>query len=102
MAAAVVQASDAFRVLAHPGRMRLALALCGSEASTSDLASILGRQRAYIWRHLAVLRRLGLVDCRRAGRHTVYRLADAQLCAMLATAQLVAADLSADRPGRRR
>lgn len=102
MAEPVERASEVFRALAHPGRLRLALALCRGEACTRDLASLLDQPPAYVSRHLAALRHLGLVDCRRAGRRVVYRLSDPQLCAMLATAQLVAGGLSADRPGRRR
>jgi DNA-binding transcriptional ArsR family regulator len=87
---AVQQASQVFRVLAHPARLRLALALCnGEEVCVRDLASIIGRPPPYVSQHLAVLRRVGIVGCRRQGPHVLYRLIDPQLCAMLATAQLV-------------
>ncbi len=102
MAEQVEHASEVFKALAHPGRLRLALALCAGEARTRDLAALLGQPPAWVSRQLATLRRLGLVECRRAGRSALYRLSDPQLCAMLATAQHVASGLAADRPGRQR
>ncbi len=88
MASREEQACEAFRVLAQPVRLRLVLALCRGEACPRDLAAFVGRPVPYVSQQLAVLRRAGLVACRREGPHVCYRMAAPQLCAMLAAMQL--------------
>lgn len=65
------------RALADPGRVRLVLALRGRELCLCQLAEWLGLSASTVSRHLAQLRRAGLVEARREGRWTWFRRVDA-------------------------
>jgi ArsR family transcriptional regulator len=68
--------STLFGGFADPTRLRL-LALLGrrKELCVCDLCAVLGESQPKVSRHLAVLRRAGLVDVRREGRWKHYALA---------------------------
>lgn len=64
-----------FSALSDPSRRRLLEALAARDsASLSELAAELPVTRQAVSKHLAALSRSGLVDARRAGRETRYRL----------------------------
>jgi DNA-binding transcriptional ArsR family regulator len=66
--------SDVFAALADPTRRHLVEALADREATATELAAGLPVTRQAVAKHLASLRDAGLVDARRAGRETRYRL----------------------------
>ena len=71
---------DVFRAVADPTRRAILEALSGAqELSVTALATPLGVSVPALSRHLAVLRRAGLVEERAAGRHRMYRLHAAPL-----------------------
>ena len=66
--------TDVFSALADPSRRRLLETLARREATATELAADLPVTRQAVANHLAALREAGLVDARRAGRETRYRL----------------------------
>ena len=66
--------SDVFDALADPTRRHLVEALALREASATELAAELPVTRQAVAKHLTALREAGLVESRRSGRETLYRL----------------------------
>ncbi|HMB69115.1 MAG TPA: metalloregulator ArsR/SmtB family transcription factor [bacterium] len=66
---------DIARALGDPGRVRVLLALRGRELCVCQLVLLLDLATSTVSRHLAVLRRAGLVEARKDGRWVHYRRA---------------------------
>ena len=66
--------SDAFNAVAEPRRRRILDLLAGGEMSVSELTDRLGIVQPLVSKHLKVLREVGLVQVRDAGRQRLYRL----------------------------
>ena len=60
------------RLLADPTRLRLLLLLHEAELTVAELQEILGMGQSRISSHLAQLKRAGVVEDRRAGKHAYY------------------------------
>jgi len=60
------------RLLADPTRLRLLLLLYEAELTVAELQEILGMGQSRISSHLAQLKRAGVVQHRRAGKHAYY------------------------------
>jgi ArsR family transcriptional regulator len=65
-----------FRALADPIRLRLVSLIAGREICVCFLVEILGMSQPKISRHLAYLRRAGLVASRSEGKWVHYRLVE--------------------------
>lgn len=65
-----------FRALADPIRLRLVSLIAGREICVCFLVEILGMSQPKISRHLAYLRRAGLVAARSEGKWVHYRLVE--------------------------
>jgi ArsR family transcriptional regulator len=63
-----------FRLLADPSRVRILLLLEREELSVAELQEILAMGQSRISTHLAQLRQAGLVEDRRQGKNSLYRL----------------------------
>lgn len=63
---------ETLRALAEPTRIRLLRLLCQEELSVAELQEILGMGQSRVSAHLGQMRRLGLVEDRRAGRRIFY------------------------------
>lgn len=70
-------APDLFRAFADETRLRILSLLAEGELCVCDLCSVLGEIQPKISRHLATLRRAGLVRVRREGKWKHYALAPA-------------------------
>ena len=66
--------TDAFNAVAEPQRRRILEVLAGGERSVNDLVARLGLAQPQVSKRLRVLREVGLVDVRDAGRQRIYRL----------------------------
>ena len=66
--------SDAFNAIAEPRRREILDALAGGERPVNDLVRVLGLAQPQVSKHLRVLREVGAVDVREAGRQRLYRL----------------------------
>lgn len=66
--------ADAFNAVAEPRRREIIDALADGEMAVNDLVSLLDLAQPQVSKHLKVLREVGLVDVREAGRQRLYRL----------------------------
>jgi DNA-binding transcriptional ArsR family regulator len=66
--------SDVFDALGDPTRRHIVESLSQGEASATRLAADLPVTRQAVSKHLTALREAGLVESRRQGRETLYRV----------------------------
>jgi len=66
--------TDAFNAVAEPRRRQILDLLAAGERPVNDLVELLGLTQPQVSRHLRVLREVGLVRVRDAGRQRLYRL----------------------------
>jgi DNA-binding transcriptional ArsR family regulator len=66
--------ADAFNAIAEPRRRQILDVLAGGERPVNDLVRELGIGQPQVSKHLRVLREVGAVDVREAGRQRLYRL----------------------------
>ena len=71
--------ADAFNAVAEPRRRQILDLLAAAELPVNDLVAALGVAQPVVSKHLRVLREVGLVDVRDAGRQRLYRLNGQQL-----------------------
>ena len=84
--AQVSVASDAFRLLSDPTRIKVLWALLQGESSVSRLADLVGASPTAISQHLSKLRWAKLVSVRREGTFAYYSAADGHVAHLLAEA----------------
>ncbi|MFN8654028.1 MAG: metalloregulator ArsR/SmtB family transcription factor [Gemmatimonadales bacterium] len=78
--------AERFRALAEPSRLEILQALRPGEQTVSDILAATGLGQANTSKHLQVLHAAGLVERRKEGPSTWYRLADAdvlKLCELM-------------------
>ena len=97
----VGRASDGFRMLADPTRIKILCALSQGEASVAHLADLVGAAPAAVSQHLAKLRLANLVRVRRSGTYAYYSATDAHVTRLLAEALDHAGHAQGDAPGGR-
>jgi DNA-binding transcriptional ArsR family regulator len=66
--------ADAFNAVAEPRRRQILDALADGEHPVNDLVVRLGLPQPQVSKHLRVLREVGAVEVREAGRQRLYRL----------------------------
>ena len=66
--------TDAFNAIAEPRRRQLLDLLAAGERPVNELVAELRLAQPQVSKHLAVLRQVGLVEVREAGRQRLYRL----------------------------
>jgi DNA-binding transcriptional ArsR family regulator len=71
--------SDAFNAVAEPQRRRILDLLARGERPVNDVVSALGLTQPQASKHLRVLREVGVVSVRDAGRQRLYKLNAEQL-----------------------
>jgi len=92
------------RVLADPNRLRILLLLGSEELSVAELQEILAMGQSTISTHLSQLKQAGLVEDRRAGKSSLYRLivVDGLLAGLLAQAKNEISEAEPDNQAMRR
>jgi len=68
--------ADLFKLIGDTTRCRILFALDQKEMCVCDLANVLNMTKSSISHQLAVLRRSGIVRCRRNGKEVYYTLDD--------------------------
>lgn len=76
-------ASEVFRRLGDPMRVRLFWLLCHSEQCVVNIAALLDMSSPAVSHHLRVLSDSGLIVSRRCGKEVYYRVADSELTELL-------------------
>src|SRR5579875_611555 len=71
------------RSLGSAHRLELLELLAQTERSVEELVKLTGLTLANASQHLQQLRRFGLVEARRSGKHVIYRLADPEVVRLL-------------------
>ena len=66
--------ADAFNAIAEPRRRQILDVLAGGEIPVNDLVRRLGLNQPQVSKHLKVLREVGAVEVREAGRRRLYRI----------------------------
>ncbi|HEY6891709.1 MAG TPA: metalloregulator ArsR/SmtB family transcription factor, partial [Solirubrobacter sp.] len=66
--------TDTFNAVAEPRRREILDVLAGGETSVGELVERLGLSQPQVSKHLRVLREVGAVEVRDAGRQRLYRL----------------------------
>jgi DNA-binding transcriptional ArsR family regulator len=66
--------TDAFNAVADQSRRQLLDALGDGESTVTELVDRLGFSQPQVSKHLAVLRKVGVVSARADGRHRWYRI----------------------------
>src|SRR3569833_444725 len=98
MAASIVKM---LRVVADPNRLRLLLLLKTEELSVAELQEILVMGQSTISTHLSQLKQAGLVEDRRIGKNSLYRVTTGKgndvLAELLAKAQKELAEAAQDQ-----
>ncbi|HEY1254064.1 MAG TPA: metalloregulator ArsR/SmtB family transcription factor [Terracidiphilus sp.] len=92
------------RILADPNRLRILLLLGSEELSVAELQEILIMGQSTISTHLSQLKQAGLVEDRRTGKSSLYRLiaVDGLLAGLLAQAKKEIPEAEADSQAMRR
>ncbi|MCU0302770.1 MAG: metalloregulator ArsR/SmtB family transcription factor [Thermoanaerobaculales bacterium] len=68
--------AEVLKAMADPTRLKILHSLHHGERCVSDILSSVGGSQANVSKHLSVLKRAGLVDCRREGLNVYYRIID--------------------------
>lgn len=83
-----------FKGLAHPIRIHILELLCDDrEHTVADIQQHTGLEASHLSQHLAVLRRHGVVVSDRRGSHVHYRVASAEVIALLGSARRFLVDV---------
>ena len=90
--------AELFRTLGHPARIRLLEVLGAGERTVGELQDVLELDSSGVSQHLAVLRRLGLLESRKVGTTVRCRMKDPRALRLLALArELLMANLEDSR-----
>lgn len=81
--------AEFFRLLGHPARVRILELLREGEQSVGELQAGLGLDSSGTSQHLTAMRRLGLLESRRAGTNVFYRVNDPRIFQLLEVAKQV-------------
>src|SRR6266536_1907030 len=68
--------AERFRVLGDPTRIRLLERLRRSEATVTELVGVTGASQQNVSKHLGILRQAGIVQRRKQGTASLYRIVD--------------------------
>lgn len=77
--------ADRLKAMADPTRLRILHVLQEGERCVTEILNQVGGSQANISKHLSVLRRAGLVECRRDGVNVYYRIEDPAVFAICST-----------------
>ncbi|NOX58172.1 MAG: helix-turn-helix transcriptional regulator [Planctomycetes bacterium] len=81
--AALFRAAECLKTLAHPHRLRMVDLLLHDEYTVGDLAEACEIQSHMASEHLRMMKDRGLLNSRRDGRRTYYRVEDEGLASIM-------------------
>ena len=68
--------AEVLKAMADPTPLKILHCLHNGERCVSDILEVVGGSQANVSKHLSVLKRAGLVDCRRSGLNVYYKIID--------------------------
>ncbi|MCD4750480.1 MAG: metalloregulator ArsR/SmtB family transcription factor [Thermoanaerobaculales bacterium] len=68
--------AEVLKAMADPTRLKILHSLHDQERCVTNILEVVGGSQANISKHLSVLKRSGLVDCRRSGLNVFYHIVD--------------------------
>lgn len=96
--ALIQQKAELFKALAHPARLSVIDTLSAGERCVCELLAAMDIEQSNLSQHLALLRRLGIVDCSKEGSKVIYRLRYPQILLIYSLMGDVVADLVTREP----
>ncbi len=91
--------AETLNALAHPARLEILELLRDGEACVCHIQAMLDQRQAYISQHLNVLRRAGLVTCRKEGLRVYYQVSDPEIYEMLHQVETILQESRQWEPG---
>ncbi|MBF2019758.1 MAG: winged helix-turn-helix transcriptional regulator [Hydrococcus sp. C42_A2020_068] len=79
--------AERFKILSEPTRLQILSAICQGEYNVNDICRRTGLRQANVSKHLHLLKRAGVVACRRVGVCRYYRVIDRDLMNLCAKAR---------------
>jgi len=73
------QASEILKALGHPVRLQIVAGLIKDECNVSQIQKILRLPQSTISQHLKILKSAGIIEGRREGTKTCYRVIDVRV-----------------------
>lgn len=71
--------AEVLKALGQTTRLRILEVLAGGERCVCDLQQAIGEEQSNVSKHLAILRRAGILTTRREGGRVMYRFRDARV-----------------------
>ncbi len=75
--------SDILKALAHPIRLRIAEGLMFNECNVNKIVKVLNIPQSTASQHLALLKARGIVEMRKKGVKTCYRVIDVKISELI-------------------
>ena len=75
--------SELLKALGHPVRMKMAVGLLSGECHVDKMVRKLGLPQSTVSQHLGVLRNQGILEIRKDGVRTCYKVVDKRVIALL-------------------
>jgi DNA-binding transcriptional ArsR family regulator len=75
--------SELLKALAHPVRLKMVEGLMGRECNVTKMVAALKIPQSTVSQHLGVLKNAGIVEIRKDGVKTCYRVVDSKVAAII-------------------
>jgi DNA-binding transcriptional ArsR family regulator len=75
--------SELLKALGHPVRLRMVEGLLGRECNVKKMVKALGLPQSTVSQHLGILKNRGIVQMRKDGVKTCYRVVDARIASLM-------------------
>jgi DNA-binding transcriptional ArsR family regulator len=75
--------SELLKALGHPVRLKMVEGLLGRECNVKKMVKALGLPQSTVSQHLGILKNRGIVQIRKDGVKTCYRVVDARIAELI-------------------
>ncbi|HNX82321.1 MAG TPA: metalloregulator ArsR/SmtB family transcription factor [Candidatus Omnitrophota bacterium] len=75
--------SELLKALGHPIRLRMVEGLLGQECNVKKMVKALGLPQSTVSQHLGILKSRGIVQIRKEGVKTCYRVTEARIAELM-------------------
>ena len=78
-----ISQAEILKALAHPTRIQIIDLLRNGEKCVCDIVPALGLEQPNVSRHLSVLKKEGILSCRKEGMKMIYWVSDVRIFSLL-------------------